>query len=939
MNTTIPIRRLLSGILAACLFVSLICPAAAAEVPDAILPEPEPSVPETTAASTESTVPSPTDETLSDEEAEPDFIFSAPYNLYFGLLHAHTNISDGVGTVEEAFSHAAQVEGLDFFAVTDHSNSFDNADAGSLTRDGSAISAEWTAGKAAAAAVTTEDFLGLFGFEMTWPEIRQLGHIVTFGTPGWVTRDQEGFANDPKALAQYFEALAAVPDTVSQFCHPGKQYGTFNRFRDYRAGYDERIQLLEVLGEGSLDSYIQALDQYWHLAPTASQNNHNGNWGSENGLRTVILAEELTEKSLFEAIRDHRVYATEDPDLHLCFYLDGHILGSVLSQADNPEITLSLWDPTDTGNCRIEVFTEGGHILTHTEFTGNGDFTFSVPGGFRWYFLRVTQADGDIAVTAPVWVEGFANMGITSLTCGTEIPVQGQPLELELHLFNEERVDFVLTSVELYAGDSLIHREDAPGILSPGSVKAIPFSHTHPDTGTVTLRALVRGTVLDRERAYETSLSLRFRPGTAVTGLLIDGSHENTGLDALSRLKELAREAGMNVTVFTGDMPMGGSLLVIPPLQKLPEDTFLEDVGQFLETGGNLILLAESEDSEYENVLLEAIGSSLRFGDTVLPAGTSTHFNTTAPWCENLSGNQVFLWEESRVLDPDRGSWLVKDASGNQALLSCEQTQWGGTIFAAGSGFLLDSQMPLRPSSWLLPSANQTLLQTVLGTAEPPLEPLCIGEVRRSTPGETYRIKGYVTAGTSNPSNTFPDTIYLQDDTGGIAVTGFSFPNIPIGTSLELIGILREEAGVTSLEYTDHRLCPDRSIHVSPRELSCETAMDYALHGGELVQLTGAVTDLTLTADREGICRLVIEDALGGSAIIEIEEAIRSGTSGENTLAKQVKKGRAIRAIGLLHVNDAGEAVLRVRNCDEVVYIPPKADPTNPKTGDPFWLP
>ena len=38
---------------------------------------------------------------------------------YYGLLHAHTGLSDGKGTPEEAYQMAKK-NGLDFFAVTDH---------------------------------------------------------------------------------------------------------------------------------------------------------------------------------------------------------------------------------------------------------------------------------------------------------------------------------------------------------------------------------------------------------------------------------------------------------------------------------------------------------------------------------------------------------------------------------------------------------------------------------------------------------------------------------------------------------------------------------------------------------------------------------------------------------------------------------------------------
>ena len=137
--------------------------------------------------------------------------FDLDWNLYFGQLHAHTDISNGAGSVEEAFQYASQVDGLDFFAVTDHSDSFDNADMGAIDADGADISADWAAGKQVAASVTNGDFVGLFGFEMTWPEDKQLGHISTFNTPGWQTRDQADFENVPTALENYYRALASVP--------------------------------------------------------------------------------------------------------------------------------------------------------------------------------------------------------------------------------------------------------------------------------------------------------------------------------------------------------------------------------------------------------------------------------------------------------------------------------------------------------------------------------------------------------------------------------------------------------------------------------------------------------------------------------------------------------------------------------------------------------
>ena len=156
---------------------------------------------------------------------------------YFGLLDAHSSLSDGLGSVQEAFSQAAQVEGLDFFAVTDHSGSLD--------------SAKWASGKQAAAAVTSDHFVGIFGYEMTWGEDKMVGHINTFGTDGWLTPNQPGM----DTLAGYCAALAKLPGQVSQFNHPGIYLGDFGGFRDYDPSCDAGVRLLQVEGEGGESFY------------------------------------------------------------------------------------------------------------------------------------------------------------------------------------------------------------------------------------------------------------------------------------------------------------------------------------------------------------------------------------------------------------------------------------------------------------------------------------------------------------------------------------------------------------------------------------------------------------------------------------------------------------------------------------------------------------
>ena len=265
------LRRILATVLALVLILVCLLPAAATEE----------NSPETT-QSTETT-----ESTEFTETADP--LPQWPDRIWFGQLHAHTDLSESTVTLEATFARASREPGMDFFAVTDHSHSLDRDTEGAIALDGASVSTKWAAGKAAAAAVTDSSFVGIFGYEMSWPEGRQLGHISTFHTPGWESRNSSAYEDQTTALETYYRALTTVPGSVSQFNHPGSYYGNFENFGHYSQEYDDRIHLLEVCGEGDstfYDAYTKALDAGWHVAPSIGRNGTKGDIG-----RTAILAE------------------------------------------------------------------------------------------------------------------------------------------------------------------------------------------------------------------------------------------------------------------------------------------------------------------------------------------------------------------------------------------------------------------------------------------------------------------------------------------------------------------------------------------------------------------------------------------------------------------------------------------------------------------------
>ena len=663
-------------------------------------------------------------------EPTPEPAPESDWNFYFGQLHAHTNLSDGQGSVEEAFLHASQAPDLDFFAVTEHSNSFDNADLGSLTGNGAVISQKWAAGKAAAQAVTNESFVGIFGYEMTWQEELAIGHINTFGTSGWLTRDQAGM----DTLEGYLEALAAAPNAVNQFNHPGMAYGDFANFSEYDPVQDARMHLLEVGSENSFrayGAYTKALNEGWHLAPSISENNHNGNWGTVSQARTVVLAQELTESAIYDAVRNFRVYATEDADLKIEYRLNDRIMGSIMGEAAVLTAEILLEDGSGDPIGLVEVITDGGVVAESITVPESSSLvTLEVPSGGSYYYLRIVRDGAIAAVTAPVWMEKYEDLGIADFTADAEKPMQGTEVALSLTLFNHENLAFQVEQVTFAAGDEILEQLEDPGSVSPVSQMTIPLTYTQESAGSVTITAAVSGTIAGLTRNYETEITLLYQA-----------------------------EAAAELT--------------------------------------------------------------------------------------------------------------VKD-------------------------------------------------------------------VRSGVLGDAYRIRGYVTAGTSNAYNTFPGSIYLQDDSGGIQITDFTQAGIQVGTPMEVEGILRSVGGNLTLAMTDYRILEEDYYRYAPATMDHETAMNYSTKGGQLLQIEGHVISVTLTADKKGVSRFTIRDAMGDLATVIIEDGIGSGAYGTNELASEVKSGRCIRAIGLLHIDEYGQTVLRVRNCDEVVYVPPVKDPSNPRTGD--WL-
>lgn len=943
---------------------------------------------------------------------------NADYNIYFGQIHAHTDYSDGAGSCDDAFNYAKNTaDHIDFLAITDHSNMFDNSDKATLS-DG-AVSTEWTEGHALAKKYTDSTFVGIYGFEMTWSN--GLGHINTFDTGGFQSRTQTAYTTYSTALQNYYAELEKQPNSISQFNHPGTTFGDFSDFAYYDEAIDSKISLIEVgNGEGAIGSsgyfpsyeyYTRALDKGWHLAPTNNQDNHKGKWGDANTARTVVLADSLTEDNIYDALRNMRVYATEDNDLQIRYKLNDAIMGSELtadSVGDNVQLSVDLKDPTDSAVGKVEVIVNGGlSAATQNVTSSEQTVNFTLPASYSYYYIKVTEPDGDIAVTSPVWIGKVEAVGISNFSTSDKLPITGEPIDMSLDLYNNEASDLNVESIEYSIDGKVIHTADlaTSGLTTVPSLgtKNYTFNYTYNGVGAVNVDVTVKGNLNGIEKAYKGVLKLTYAEDSSVTHVVIDGTHYNDYVSGyyggnMGNFSTIAAQDSVKVSVvkdqITADTLADCNLLIISaPAKKTAtattgnytpssfSDDFIKIVKDYVDRGGNLIVCgtADYQDTSYGqtsteiNKLLAGIGATTKLNsdelyDTDNNGGQAYRlyldsFNKDTVYTSNIQDGQTYSAYSgcSVALDADavasgKAVALVKGhdtsysvdsrddagaalstlptvvSKGNVVALAQETLTSGAQVFVSGSVFMSDFEVKaVLDNNWDLPYANRTIIENIMNANKVSIPVTNISDVRKGTMGNMYAVEGYVTAGTDNASNTFFDTVYVQDTTGGIDIYPISQNGIALGTKMKIVGYLSQYQGDTELKVISSEVLDDPASVIEPTDVSTAEAADYDKTGGMLVRVKGTVTEVQ--KDNGSVSQILVKDNSGAIAKVFIDGYIYSGTTGKNTLADTVKAGDTISAVGIVYKHPEGSsdesvAVMRVRNCDEVVVT--ASAPTTP---------
>ncbi|GLC31548.1 bacterial Ig-like domain-containing protein [Clostridium omnivorum] len=504
---------------------------------------------------------------------------------YYGQIHGHTaENSDGQGTLAEADAYARDVAKLDYFILTDHSNSYDKAPASDTAasigniNNYNTTNQQWLNGKNEAKNASTSTFLCDYGYEMTWSG--GPGHMNTFNTTGFVSRNNAELNNktNDAGMRAYYELLKNTPGSISQFNHPGSTFGNFANFAYYDPQIDDKVNLLEVgNGEGtvgsggyfqSIDQYILALDKGWHVAPTNNGDNHKKAWGTSNTCATVVYTNDFTMAGIYQAMRDRSVWATENKDLDVAYHLnDGtntYSMGAILDVAPaTANVTVTAKNKNlgkETSNiASIELISSGGKVVDKIKYAaGNSDVTYTysmTTPAAGYYFAKITDNQGFVAVTAPIWLGSAPKVGITSVVNDTVMPVTTEAMKLTTTFFNNETKAATLKSISYTVdGDASANKnyDLNKDIASLGSVTH-EFSYTPTTAGDKTVNISAVITVNGVDTTYTATSTMKVVDINKVLYVGLDAAHGNEYVsggdypDSMANMMTLAAKNSVRV--------------------------------------------------------------------------------------------------------------------------------------------------------------------------------------------------------------------------------------------------------------------------------------------------------------------------------------------------------------------------------------------------------
>jgi len=335
--------------------------------------------------------------------------------IYFGDTHSHTAISDSLGTPDEFFAHAKKVAGADLVAIVDHNH-----------YESSTVDRPWQKW------MTPEQWAETEGAVKRWDEPGKFVTILgveeaktTMGHRNILYPNDEQPLNNEAGTEELWSFLKGKRALIVA-------HHTLNgvSWDDYHPEFEKVVEIYSMWGSSEYagnpvwDKPVTGMSVQEILATgakvgfTGGSDCHHGqpdvnshpsrftNIYYKGGV-TAVIVPELTREAVFSAMERRRCYATTGERIVVEFEVNGHQMGEEIEVGKGEKRVVKVRVLGTGAIAMIDVVKNNANAFVHE---GEGEVE-----AFEWvdeaaeretdyYYVRVTQEDGAMAWSSPVWV-------------------------------------------------------------------------------------------------------------------------------------------------------------------------------------------------------------------------------------------------------------------------------------------------------------------------------------------------------------------------------------------------------------------------------------------------------------------------------------------------------------------------------------------------------
>lgn len=356
-------------------------------------------------------------------------------NLFWGLLHGESERVDSTENIENCLRHFRDDRALNFFA----SSCFETAEE------------------------TSNDLWKLISQNVQ--DFNEEDRFTTFlgfqyeGEPGKEGIRQLVYAKDAKPILRQKDSKSGTLQKIYKGSNPKDLFsvpsftmakGKHFDFTEFNPEYERVVEIYNAWGSsectvkegntrpitGGIEeepsgSILAALKKNLRFGFVAGGLDDRGLYGEfydsdqmqySPGLTGIVCAK-FSREALIEALHKRSCYATTGERIILGFHIAGNPMGSELSLAQKPGLQvnrhISGFVAGTTKLAKVEILRNGEVLHTFHPDSYHLDYYYddmdpltdvTLKGGeekppFVFYYLRVTQEDGHLAWSSPIWID------------------------------------------------------------------------------------------------------------------------------------------------------------------------------------------------------------------------------------------------------------------------------------------------------------------------------------------------------------------------------------------------------------------------------------------------------------------------------------------------------------------------------------------------------